>query len=64
MSKNKPDQEQGLREQEAPEKNTDRAFVQVSEDGSPSFKEDQESPAGRTNKSERNEAGPKQESEG
>jgi hypothetical protein len=31
MEKKKP----GLREQDAPEKNTDRAYVKVSKDGSP-----------------------------
>jgi hypothetical protein len=58
MAKNKSDQEQGLREQEAPEKNTDRAFVQVNEDGSSSFKEDADSPVDRTKQTERNEAIP------
>ena len=60
MDKNKTDQEHGLREQEAPEKNTDRAFVQVNEDGSSSFKADEDSPDGRTNQHGRNEQGPEQ----
>lgn len=36
------DPKEKLREQEAPEKNTDNAFVQVSSDGSPEMPETKE----------------------
>jgi len=42
--------ETGLREQDAPEKNTDRAFVKVKKDGSPDLPAQREKTPDRTGK--------------
>jgi len=44
------DKKETFPEQEAPVKNTDRAFVKVADDGSPLLHEDEQAPSGKEEK--------------